>query len=115
MLSDLKNNKHGVVFVTVLIMIITAMVLTISTLSLNISQIKSTENELKYIQAKVLADGGLVRIIQKQFSEFPSNVDSYTETVGDTVFTITSNIDASIGRTPPAGSNTTPLDIIVTF
>ena len=115
MLSDLKNNKHGVVFVTVLIMIIAAMVLTISALSLNISQIKSTENELKYIQAKVLADGGLVRIIQDQFSTSPSNFDSYTETVGDTTFTITSNIDASIGRTPPAESNTTPLDIIVTF
>lgn len=115
MLSNLKNNKQGVVFVTVLIMIITAMVLTISALSLNISQIKSTENELKYIQAKVLADGGLVRIIQKQFESNPLNTDFYTETVGDTTFTISSNIDASIGRTPPAGSSTTPLDIIVTF
>ena len=73
MLSDLKSNERGVVFVTVLIIIITTMVLTISALSLNISQIKSTENELKYIQAKVLADGGLFQIIANQFSSSPSN------------------------------------------
>ena len=113
MLSDLKNNKHGVVFVTVLIMIITSMVLTISALSLNISQIKSTENELKYIQAKVLADGGLVRSIQSQFSAAPLSFDSYTETVGDTSFTVTYNIDSSTSG--PVGSNSVGLDIIVTF
>jgi len=115
MLKELKNNDHGVVFVTVLIVIITTMVLAVSALSLNISQIKSTENELKYIQAKVLSDGGLVRIISSQFSATPVNTINYPETVGDTTFTIFANIDTFGARPIPIGSNSVPLDIIVTF
>jgi hypothetical protein len=114
MLKELRNNDRGVVFVTVLIVIITTMVLAISALSLNISQIKSTENELKYLQAKTLADGGLVRIVADQFSASPSTSDTYSETVGDTTFTVTSNIDTS-GPGGPIGSNSVPLDIVVTF
>jgi len=113
MLKELKNNDRGVVFITVLIVIITTMVLAISALSLNISQIKSTENELKYIQAKVLADGGLFRIITNQFLASPSNIITYTETVGDTLFTITSNIDGSVSG--PIGSNSVSLEIDVVF
>jgi len=112
MLKDLKNNEHGVVFVTVLIVIITTMVLAVSVLSLNISQIKSAENELRYIQAKILADGGLVQILSTQFVGTPITTNTYTETVGDTTFTIESDITAGAG---PAGSNSIPLDIVVTF
>jgi len=80
MLKDLKNNDRGIVFVTVLIVIITTMVLAVSALSLNLSQIKSTENELKYIQAKVLADGGLVRILAEQFCAVYDNSDIFVNT-----------------------------------
>jgi len=111
--KDLKNNEHGVVFVTVLIVIITTMVLAISVLSLNISQIKSAENELKYIQAKVLADGALFKILSTQFVGTPQTTDSYPETVGSTTFTIQSDITAC--GTCPVGSNSVPLDITVTF
>ena len=113
MLKKLKNDNQGVVFITVLILILTAMVLAISALSLNISQIKSTENELKYLQAKVLADGGLARILVDQLSASSANVITYTETVGDATFTVTSNIDYS--GTGPAGSESVPLDISVGF
>jgi len=112
MLKDLKNNEHGVVFVTVLIVIITTMVLAVSVLSLNISQIKSAENELRYIQAKVLADGGLVQILSTQFVGTPITTNTYTETIGGTTFTIQSEITPGPG---PAGSNSDLLDIVVTF
>ncbi len=113
MLKDLKNNEHGVVFVTVLIVIITTMVLAVSILSLNISQIKSAENELRYIQAKILADGGMVQILSTQFVGTPIISNTYTETVGDTTFLIQSNITAC--GTCPVGSNSAPLDVTVTF
>ena len=112
MLKNLKKNEQGVVFVTVLIVILTTMVLAVSALSLNISQIKSTENELKYIQARTLADGGLFQILSTQFVGTPITSNTYTETVGDTTFTIESDITAGAG---PVGSNSIPLDIVVTF
>jgi len=113
MLKNLENNEHGIVFVTVLIVIITTMVLAVSALSLNVSQIKSAENELKYIQARVLADGGFVQILSTQFVGTPILTNTYTETLGDTTFTIESDIDTS--GSGPIGSETFPLDIIVTF
>ncbi len=113
MLKNLKKNEQGVVFVTVLIVILTTMVLAVSALSLNISQIKSTENELKYIQARILADGGLFQILSTQFVGTPTTTNFYTETIGTTVFTINSIID-TLGS-GPAGSASVPLDIIVSF
>ena len=118
MLQRIKNNEDGVVFVTVLIIIITTMVLAISALSLNVSQIKSTENELKYIQAKVLADGGLARIIGDQFTAAPGTTDNYIFTDPNTGTTITcdTTIDTSgVGPTGPAQTTTVPLDIDCTF
>lgn len=113
MLKELKNNDHGIIFITVLVIILTTMALAISALSLNISQIKSAENELKYIQARVLADGGLAQIISNQFLPgYSDTIPSYTETIGDTIFTIQSDITAGAG---PVGSDSTPLDISVTF
>ena len=112
MLKDLKNNEHGVVFVTVLIVIITTMILAISALSLNISQIKSTENELRYIQAKTLADGGLVRILSTQFVGVPQTTENYSLTIGDTTFTVQSDITAVAH---PGDANSVELDIAVTF
>jgi len=113
MFKDLKDNNQGIVFITVLIIVIVTMVLAVSALSLNISQIKSTENELKYIQAEVLADGGLFHILTNQFSPSASNIITFIETVGYTTFSVVSNIDG--GGASPAGSISVPLDISVTF
>ena len=88
------------------------MVLAVSVLSLNISQVKSSEEELRYIQAKILADGGLAQILTRQFSGAPTNIISFSETLGNTMFTITANI---YGGAPSPGSNSSPLDIDVTF
>jgi hypothetical protein len=112
MLRDLKNNNNGVVFITVLIIVIVTMILAISALSLNISQIKNTENELKHIQDELLYDGALARFLINQFSSSPSNTIIYPETVGNTTFSIVANIEGGSG---PIGSNSIPLDITVSF
>lgn len=113
MLKPLKNNDHGVVFVTVLVIILATMILAISALSLNISQIKSSEMELKYIQAKTLADGVFVQLLMNQFSAAPGTFIGYTEIIGNTTFTMTSEIfPASSG---PSGSSTVQFNATVTF
>ena len=114
MFRDLKNNNCGVVFVTVLIIIIVAMTLAVSVLSLNISQVKSSEMELKYTQSKILADGALARFLMHKESGGVANQISYTETIGNTTFTITATLDDGSGI-PSPGSNSFPLDIDVTF
>ena len=64
------------------------------------------------LQAKTLADGGLFQILSTQFVGTPLTTNTYNETVGDTTFTIQADITAGSG---PVGSNSTPLDIVVTF
>jgi type II secretory pathway component PulK len=91
MFKELKNNSHGVVFVTVLVIIIVAMVLVMSILSLNVSQVRNAETELKYIQAKALADGALARFLVSQFSPSPANAITYSELLGSTSFTVVAN------------------------
>jgi type II secretory pathway component PulK len=113
MLKCLRNNQRGIVFVTVLIILTIAMVLAISTLSLNVSQVRSSEDEIRYIQAKALAEGGFARIYMDQFSDNPLDTLSYTEQIGNTTFTI----DASVDRTAngPAGSDSYQATVDVTF
>lgn len=113
MLRELKNNNRGVVFITVLIIIIISMVLAVNILSLNISQVKTAENELKYIQAELLAEGALARILVRQFSGSPANVIAYEELLGSSSFSIVANIDGSGPN--PIGSDSVPLTIDVTF
>jgi len=113
MLKNLKNNNSGVVFITVLIITMVAMILTISALSLNISQIKNTENELKYIQDELLYEGALARFLVNQFSITSSNIITYSETVGNTTFTIVANLNTA--GLIPVGSNSIALDISVSF
>jgi type II secretory pathway component PulK len=113
MLKGLKNNQRGIVFITVLIIIIIAMVLAISTLSLNVSQVKSAEDEVRFIQAQALAEGGFGRIYMDQLADAPLDRITYTEQLGNTTFTI----DAAVSRgTPgPAGSASYKAVANVTF
>ena len=113
MFKELRNNNRGIIFVTVLIIILIAMVTAISVLSLNISQIKSSENELRYIQAKILAEGGLAQMLINKLSGAPGDIITYSETLGNTTFTIVANIDTT--GSGPIGSNSVPFNIDVTF
>ena len=113
MLKYLKNNQRGIVFVTVLIIIIISMVLAISALSLNVSQVKSSEGEVRFVQAQALAEGGFARIYMDQLSDTPLDRLSYTEQLGNTPFTV----DTAVFRTSagPAGSDSYRTEANVTF
>ncbi|MBN1869614.1 MAG: pilus assembly PilX N-terminal domain-containing protein [Candidatus Omnitrophica bacterium] len=114
MFRELRNNKQGMIFVTVLIIIVVAMVLAVTILSLNISQVKSSEDEFKHLQAKLLAEGGLAIMLINRLSGPPGDGEiSYTETLGNTTYTIVSNVDSS--STAPVGYSTNPFTIDVTF
>ncbi len=113
MLKDLKNNNRGIVFITALIIIIITMTLAISVLSLNISQVKSSETELKNIQAGILADGLIGRMLINQMSSSPSDIITYTETVGNTPFTLLANVYSAGALLP--GTNSVPFSASATY
>ena len=112
MLKDLKNNEKGVVFVTVLIIIVISMVLAVNILSMNISQVTSSEEELKMIQAGILKDGVLAQFYVNQFANSAANSFTYQETMGNTTFTVLAN---AILGSAPGQSNATPVSINIVF
>ena len=57
MLRQLKANNQGIVFVTVLMIIIVMMILTVSIVSLNVTQVLRTSGEVKHVQAEYLRLG----------------------------------------------------------
>jgi len=101
MFKQLKDNERGVVFVTVLMIIIVMIVLAISILSMNISQIKSTEAEIKRIQAEAIAYGALARVFANQFTTSAGNYFEYNVIINTTFF----NVVANIGGAGPLGTN----------
>lgn len=93
MLKKLHNNEDGVIFVTVILIILVMMVLTISILSLNTSQIRITEDEVKRVQAEVLAMGTMGLTFANQLSDSPNDNIAFTENLGGVVFAVTSDLD----------------------
>ena len=113
MLRELRNNNRGIIFGTVLIIIIVAMVLAISVLSLNISQVKSSEDELKHIQARALSDGVFEQLLASKVSGNPGNTISYSEPLGNITFAVNVDIDGT--GSGPVDSASVPMTIDVTF
>ena len=74
MLKDLKENKHGVVFVTVLLVIIVMMIIAISIISLNVSQVLIAEEEVKRIHGEILASGALAVAFANFESDSPGTL-----------------------------------------
>lgn len=95
MLKKIKNNEDGVIFVTVILIILVMMVLTVSILSLNTSQIRVTEDEVKRVQAEVLAMGTVGLTFANQLSDSPNDNIAFTETLGGVDFAVTSDLDTS--------------------
>lgn len=111
MLRQLRENEKGVVFITVLVIILVMMTLTVSIISMNVTQTVSTEAEIRRIQAEVLALGALPYTFSNQLAGSASDFITYTETLGNTIFTITANVSG------PGLPNyvTNGLDISVTY
>ena len=111
MLKNLKDNENGVIFITVLAIILMMAVLTVSILSINVTQVTSTERAIQDAQSEVLAMGAVSYAFAKKMNNSAENYLSYTETLGTTTFNITSNIS---GAGLP-GYDTTGLTVNVTY
>lgn len=111
MLRQLRQNDHGIVFVTVLMIIIVMMVLTVSIVSLNVTQVLRTSGEVKHVQAEYLALGAIPYLYANQWTASPDNVISYTETLDGTLFTVAVNL----GGPGLGGYNTNSLFVNVTY
>ncbi len=111
MLKQLKNNEDGVIFITVLAIILMMAVLTISILSMNVTQVISTERAIQDTQSEILAMGALSYAFANQMSDSPSSFISYTEILGKKKFTITANVSG----TGLPGYNTQDLVVDVTY
>ena len=92
MLRQLRQNDHGVVFVTVLMIIIVMMILTIGIVSLNVTQVMRTSGEIKHVQAEYLALGAIPYLYANQWTASPDSTITYTETLDGTLFSIVANL-----------------------
>ena len=111
MLRQLRQNERGVVFVTVLMIIIVMMALTVSIVSLNVTQVTRTAGEVKHVQAEYLAMGAIPFLYANQWTASSNNVITYTETLDGIPFTVIANLSG-----PGLGGYTTNnLDITVTY
>ena len=111
MLRQLKTDKQGIVFVTVLLIIIVMMIVTITIVSLNVSQVLRTTGEIKHVQAQYLALGAIPYMYTNQWSTNPDSSMTYTETLDGRIFTVTANL-TSPGLT---GYDTNSLQINVSY
>jgi uncharacterized membrane protein affecting hemolysin expression len=107
MLKDLRKNEQGLVFVAVLSIIIVVMILTVSILSINVSQVSVSEEEVRRLQAEMLAQGAMTRMFANQMTVSARNI-LYTQAVGATTYTINAT------RTN-TGGGISNLNVIVTY
>lgn len=111
MLKNLKSNKNGVIFITILMIIIVLMVLAVSIISLNVSQVISTEAEVKRIQAEAVAVGAVASSFAARMTNSQGGNLAYSQTFDNTTFTVNSVIDNIGGGV----LNTDDLTITVTY
>ena len=111
MLRQLKTNNQGIVFVTVLMIIIAMMILTVSIVSLNVTQVLRTSGEIKHVQAEYLASGAIPYLYANQWTGSPDNSITYSETLDGILFTVVANLSGP----GLAGYNTNTISINVTY
>ncbi|GEM_PF-4610240 len=111
MLRQLRENDQGIVFVTVLMIIIVMMILTVSIVSLNVTQVLRTSGEVKHVQAEYLALGAIPYLYANQWTISPDNTITYIENLDGIPFTVVANINGP-GLN---GYSTNDLSIDVTY
>ncbi len=111
MFRQLRQNDRGIVFVTVLMIIIVMMVLTVSIVSLNVTQVLRTSGEVKHVQAEYLALGAIPYLYANQWTAAPDNTITYAETLDGVLFTVVANLSGP----GLAGYNTSALSVNVIY
>ena len=110
MLRQLKN-KDGVVFVTVLAIIITMMVLAVSIIGMNVSQTTISEREVKRLKAEILTAGALSYAYANQLSSSPASSIVYNQILDNINYNITIQLDPPDGSTPASSPDVQYLTI----
>jgi len=95
MLKELRKDNEGVVFVTVIMMITVMIALVVSILGLNTTRVKTTEREIRQIQAELLAEGALDLFLSNQLSNSAGNFISDSIYIGPYLFNISANLYSS--------------------
>ena len=110
-LNPQEKNEKGIVFVTVLLIILVMTIVSLSMISMALNQSMTTESEVKRIQSELLALGILAYTFAEQRLASPQDNLSFTEPLESASFDITSDITRS-GAGP---DNTDPLIIDVSY
>ncbi len=85
---NLKNNKSGVVLITVIVIIIVISVVVVSVISINTSQVRLTQDQYKSLQSELIAQSEARRVAAEfQAGLTPTN-NSYTMTVNGAPYTV---------------------------
>ena len=109
MFKKLTHNEDGVIFVTVLVIVIVTTLLAISIYSLNSSQAMLAEEEVRRIQSSLIAEGEHVRYIGSRFEGVGYTAGVYT--ISSFPFTVSPTVGA-----PGTGLNySTTFSINVSF
>ncbi|MCA9400959.1 MAG: hypothetical protein KC713_04990 [Candidatus Omnitrophica bacterium] len=111
MLRSLHSNKNGVVFVTVLVIILAMTIVTVSIISLNVNQALLTEKEYRTIQAEVMGYGAFYKTVAERYTDKDFKTYSSSQTLQNITFSVTGAIDDLNGG--PNGTDV--LDVLVTY
>lgn len=60
------TNNSGFIMVTVVMVVFVLMIITVTIISLNVNQVMTAENEVHSLQAQILAEGTLYKVIALQ-------------------------------------------------
>tara|TARA_B100000745_G_scaffold211534_1_gene140144 strand:- start:188 stop:505 length:318 start_codon:yes stop_codon:yes gene_type:complete len=95
MFKTLKGNEDGLIFVYVTMIVIVLMVLTISIVGTNVSQVGVSDDEIRQIQADILAQGYLALTYINQTTPSAGNLLTNLVPLDGHIFNIISNVDSA--------------------
>ncbi len=103
-ITKVRHNRSGVIFVTVLVIIIVMMVVTVSIISMNVSQVSVTERDVRRIQAEIKAQGmvdylaaqQLVNASPSQSASLGTSSDDYLSTGNITTNNLTAGYSSNV-------------------
>lgn len=102
-LATIKTNQNGVIFITVLMIIIALAAVAVTIISLNVSQISTTEDEVKRIQAEMLSMGA----IAYTFADRQGGGTADTITLDEQLDGVAFPVEVTVATGAPTGPNNT--------
>jgi hypothetical protein len=110
MLRQLAKND-GIVFVSILMVIMVIMTITIGMISLNVSQVRFSESEVRRVKSELIAHGLMAYVFANQIT--PSASAAFTAT--QALDGITYNMSVGVPNTNGGPNLSDPLTIQVTY